>query len=296
MSRLLGVDLGGTRVRAALVEGAQVVDKAERRISALESVDTILGEIYEVMDRVFDPAVRGIGIGVPSIVDRETGVVFEVANIPSWTEVPLRELLGERYGRPVCVDNDANAFVVGELYFGEGQGARDLVGVTLGTGMGVGVVLDHGLRRGRNCGVGELGMMPYGSGLLEHYCSGQFFARASTTRGEELLARADAGDPATLELYRTFGAELGHGLQVVLYAYDPEKIVLGGSISRAHAHFVDSMTEALSSFTYERALEHLEVVPSQSEDIAVLGAAALFLDRERSSREPANEPVMTEER
>lgn len=284
---LVGVDLGGTNVRVGKVAGDTVAARATRRISGKAAGGVVLDEILGTIDRVIDDEVAGIGIGVPSVVDVEHGIVYAVENIPAWREVRLKEILERRYGRPAHVNNDANAFALGELYFGKGRGHRNLVGVTIGTGLGAGVIIDGRLYAGVNCGAGEIGSIPYRDRTVEAYAAGQFFAREAGVDGGAAFARAEKGDPAALELFRAFGREVGHAMLTILYAYDPEIVVLGGSIARAFPFFEGGMRERLREFAYQHALAKLVIACSENEDVAILGAAALALDaaaRESSPR------------
>jgi glucokinase len=275
---ILGVDLGGTNVRVGKVQDRRVVRRAERRISGQAAEEVVLGEILATVDEVVDDEVAGIGCGVPSVVDVERGVVYAVEHIPSWREVHLKEVFENRYRRPAAINNDANAFAVGELHFGAGRGYRHMVGLVIGTGLGAGVVVDGRLYSGVNCGAGEIGSIPYRDLTVEQYCAGHFFRREAGVGGEVLFARAQEGDPQALRLFHAFGRELGHAIMTVLYAYDPELIVLGGSISQAYRFFEPGMRERLASFAYQHALERLVMVCSELEDAAILGAAALSID------------------
>jgi glucokinase len=275
---ILGVDLGGTHVRVGKVRAGEVERSTAANISGHARAEVVLGEIYRNIDAVFDEEVTGIGCGVPSIVDLERGVVHAVENIPSWQEVPLKALLEERYGVPAYVNNDANAFAVGELYFGAGRGCRHLVGLTLGTGLGAGVIIDGRLYSGVNCAAGELGSIPHRDGTLEQYCAGAFFQRAAGERGEEVFRRAQAGDAAARALFAEFGRDLGHAVLLVVHAYDPEMVVLGGSISAALPYFETTLRERLASYPWPHVIERLRIVRSDLANAAILGAAALYLD------------------
>ncbi len=275
---IVGIDLGGTNVRAGRVRGGAIEQLAERRISAQAPEDDVLREIFETVDRVCDDSVVGIGCGVPSVVDVERGVVYTVDNIPSWREVPLKRKLEERYGVDAFINNDANAFAVGELHFGKARGCRDVVALTLGTGLGAGIVIDGRLHSGRNCGAGEIGTIPYRDHTLEYYCSGQLFQREAGEPGDRTFARAERGEQDALRLFHRFGLELGHAILTVIYTYDPELIVLGGSVSKAYRLFEAGMRERLASCAYPHALERLTIAVSEVEHVAVLGAAALYLD------------------
>jgi glucokinase len=275
---ILGVDLGGTQVRVGKVRAGRVERSTAAPISSREAAEVVSAEIYRTIDAVFDDEVSGIGCGVPSVVDLDSGVVYGVENIPSWVEVPLRDELERRYGVTAHVNNDANAFAVGELYFGAGHGCRHLVGLTLGTGLGAGIVVDGRLYSGANCAAGEIGAMPYRDRTLEHYCSGAFFLESAGMRGEEVYRRAKAGDAAAIDLFAKFGYELGHAVTVVVHAYDPELVVLGGSISVALPFFEARMRERLEAYPWRHVIDRLRIAKSEIADSAILGAAALWLD------------------
>jgi glucokinase len=275
---IVGVDLGGTNVRAAAVRDGKIVARAVRRISGKAAEEVVLGEIFETIDEVIGGEVSGIGIGVPSVVDVERGIVYSVENIPAWREVPLKDKLESRYGCPACVNNDANAFALGELHFGKGRGYRNMVGLTIGTGLGAGIIIDGRLYSGPNCGAGEIGSIPYRDATVERYAAGQFFQHEAGAGGDVVFERALRGDAEALRLFHAFGLELGHAILTILYAYDPELIVLGGSISRAYRFFEAGMRERLKSFAYQHVLETLVIAPSETEDAATLGAAALCID------------------
>jgi glucokinase len=206
-----------------------------------------------------------------------------VENIPSWQEVPLKAHLEERYGVDVYVNNDANAFAVGELYFGAGRGYRHLIGLTLGTGLGAGVIIDGRLYSGVNCAAGELGSLPYRDSTLEQYCAGAFFQRAAGQRGEEVFRRAQAGDAAARDLFAEFGRDLGYAVLFVLHAYDPEIVVLGGSISAALPYFEPTLRERLAAYPWPHVVDRLRIVRSDLANAAILGAAALYLDARDSA-------------
>lgn len=275
---IVGVDLGGTQVRAGRVRAGELELHHALRISGRAEKDVVLGEIFAAIDRVFAEDVAGIGCGVPSVVDVDRGIVYTVENIPSWQEVPLKDELERRYGVPAYINNDANAFAVGELHFGKGRGRRNLVGLTLGTGLGAGIIIEGRLYNGANGGAGEIGPIPYRDQTIEFYCSGAFFQREAGVRGDDVFSRALQGDQEALRLFTAFGFELGYAVLIALHTYDPELIVLGGSISRAFPLFEGGMRERLATYAFPHALARLEITPSEIEHVAILGAAALYLD------------------
>lgn len=275
----MGVDLGGTHVRAGRVRDGKVESSVSRPISSTSpSARVVLGEVFGAIDAVLDREVSGIGFCVPSVVDVDEGIVYSVANIPSWQEVPLKQELERRYEVRSFINNDANAFAVGELHFGKGRGYRNLVGIVVGTGLGAGVVIDGRLYNGANCGAGEIGNIPYRGSTLESWCSGTFLKQASGMDGEAVCELARSGDRAARELLASIGTALGDAILIALYAYDPEIVVLGGSVSRAYPLFEQAMHERLQSHAFPHALRRLRIACSETSDMALLGAAAIYLN------------------
>lgn len=279
MKAIVAVDLGGTSLRVGRIRDNTVVERGSRSVPVTDRAEVVMQELIGAIETVMSDEVAAIGIGVPSVVDVEHGIVYVVQNIPSWKEVHLKEQLESEFHLPVHVNNDANCFALGECHFGKARGYRHIVGLTLGTGLGAGIIIDRKLYNGSNCGAGEIGTIPYKEQTVEYYCSGQFFARQLGVGGDVVFQRARAGDPAALRAYEDFGSEMGHALLITLYAYDPEIVILGGSVSAAFSFFQKTMMETLAStFAYQHALQRLVIEPSELPDIALLGAAALHLD------------------
>jgi glucokinase len=275
---IIGVDLGGTKVSVGAVTEGTASRVVRREVPSQETADVVLAEIIETIDEIFDGSVVGIGCGVPSVVDVEEGIVFDVENIPSWKEMHLKAALEDRFGVPTSVNNDANAFAVGERVFGSGREFTDLVGLTLGTGMGTGVIINGRLYSGANCGAGEIGMMTHKGLTLEDFCSGQFFQRECGAAGDEVYRRAREGEGNALEAFERYGSELSEAVMIALYAYDPKAVIFGGSISVAFDLFEAGLRRGLERFAYPHVVERLVIAPSTLENAAVLGAAALYVD------------------
>jgi len=275
---IVGVDLGGTNARAAVVHDQRLGEVSSIQINPQGSVDEVLDQLCSLIDRTDARSTDGIGIGVPSVVDVERGIVYDVVNIPSWKEVPLKSILERRYGVPVLVNNDANCFAVGEKYFGKGVGCRSLVGLILGTGFAGGVIVNDKLYAGKNCGAGEFGLIPYLDSIYEYYCCGQFFTRQFGQSGEEFYQKAAEGDEQALDVFGQFGRHLGEAVKTILYAYDPETIILGGSVRKAFAFFEQTMWESIRDFAFPNSIKSLRIDVSELEHVAILGAAALHYD------------------
>ena len=275
---IIGIDLGASKVRIGKVKKNKIVKHISSNISTEGSEKQILNEIIQTIEEVFDPGVAAIGVGVPSVVDVEKGIVYEVQNIASWQKVPLKEILENHFHKPVYVNNDANCFAVGEKHFGKGKKYRNFVGVTIGTGVGAGIIINNRLYCGPNCGAGEFGIIPYKKSILEYYCSGQFFTGEYGIRGDQVYARAKQGDKTAIEIFEQFGAHFGDAMMIIMFAVDPEAIIIGGAVSQAFSFFEKSMRERMKTFPYKRALERIIIEKTDQPQIAILGAAALYYD------------------
>ncbi len=275
---IIGIDLGGTNVRAGLVEGERLAEVAAAVVPADGSMEEVLETFFGVVDSFVGPGVRAIGVGVPSVVDLKTGVLYDVQNIPSWKEVPLKAILEKRYGIPAFINNDANCFAVGEKYWGEAKAYDHVVGLIVGTGLGAGVIANGRLYAGANCGAGEFGMIPYRDKTLEDYASGRFFKDVHGPSGRALYDRAQAGDRAAAAVFEEFGTHLAEAVKIILYAVDPEIIVFGGSVSKAFPFFRKRLEAGLCDFPYRITAHRIKMAVSTIEHSAILGAAALVLD------------------
>jgi glucokinase len=275
VENIIGVDLGGTNIRAGKISDDKIACISKLPTPSKESVEEVMDQIYSVIDSCFDAGTRSIGVGVPSVVDVDKGIVYDVTNIPSWKAVPLKELLEKRYKVPVCVNNDANCFAVGEKYFGKAKTCKNIVGVTLGTGLGCGLIFNGKLYEGSNCGAGEFGNVPYLAHNVEYYCSGQFFTDEKKVKAIDIFHLAKKGDASALQLFSEYGNHLGEALKSILYAYDPEVVILGGSVSQSFEFFKDAMYRALQDFAFSSVLANLKIEVSELENSAIFGAAAL---------------------
>jgi glucokinase len=245
-----------------------------------------LEELFSLIDELIDSPAGGrgndpvgsIGIGVPGLVDVEKGMIYDVVNIPSWKELPLKKWMEDRYQIPVVIDNDANCFALGELNFGKGQGCDAMIGITIGTGLGSGIIIDKKLYGGRNGGAGEFGMADYLDRSYEYYASGQFFKNVYQAEGEGVFTDAKTGNAHALKMYEEMGTHLGNFIKMILYSLDPGLIILGGSVSHAWPFFNKAMWARVHSFAYRRALYGLRIEISELENAGILGAAALHAE------------------
>jgi glucokinase len=236
---VIGVDLGGTQIRTAVLRGATLLSRMNILTGANTQPDNVLPRMYQAIQEALDKAnvslgqVAGIGVAAPGPLDSKTGIVFSPPNLPGWNSIPLRNLLAERFQTPIYVDNDANAAGLGEYMFGAGQGSRHMVYMTVSTGIGGGVIADGKLLRGANGTAGELGHMTidwHGErctcgniGCLEYIASGTGIAR----RANEAIQAGEGGELLTFA--RTM---LQHSSTVAdqsalpTHSYDPTTVEL----------------------------------------------------------------------
>ncbi|RUA15547.1 MAG: ROK family protein [Flavobacteriia bacterium] len=273
----IGVDIGGSNMKAGKVVNGSVVQSHLAEVDRNDTEEATLDKLFEIINKVMTNAVEAIGIGVPAVVDPESGIVYDVQNIPAWTKVALKDLVYQKYKVPVFINNDANCFALGEKYFGKAQAYTNCVALSLGTGLGMGILIDNKLYNGVLCGAGEIGMLPYKNGIMEHYTGSFFFEETYGQSAKALFNKALEDDSVALKAFNEYGKHLGEAIKAILYLFAPEMIVLGGSISNAYPFFKDAVMDSLGSFAYQKQLEHFKIETSDLVDSPILGAAALCL-------------------
>lgn len=270
----LGIDLGGTNVRMASLTKNGLKDFTSSTIDKTGGRDGVINQILSLINEFDKSNIEGIGIGVPSYVDTQNGIVYDTVNLPGWDQVNIKDIIENKFKIPVSINNDANCFALGEKYYGKGKPYKSIVGITLGTGVGAGIIIKGELYEGKNCGAGEIGALPYLDKDYEFYTSSSYFAHYNTT-ALETFEKANQGDLKAINLYKEYGHHLGELIKVVLLTYNPEAIILGGSISKAHLHFYHSMNESITKIHFKQYLKNLNVELSSLEHASVYGAAHL---------------------
>ena len=271
---IIGIDLGGTNIRAALIKDGVISSVHREELKEKDSLQNTINQLVDTIAALINKEVTAIGIGVPSVVDIEKGIVYDVINIPSWKRVELKKILEERFHLPVYINNDVNCFALGEHKFGQGKAFSSFVALSIGTGIGAGIIINNQLYSGKNCGSGEIGSLPYLDKNFEFYTSSKFFEFKSTT---SFLAHkaASSGEQSILSIWEEFGCHLGNMIKAIVYTYDPEVIILGGSIAKAFKYFEAPMKTAISDLQFPETFKSLNILLSKVENIALLGAAAL---------------------
>ena len=270
--------MGGTNVRAGMVSDNKLNKIISKRINSQGSVDEVVEQLFSLGDELISNEVTSIGIGVPGLINTEEKMVYDVVNIPSWKKIPLQKLMEERYNIPVYVENDANCFALGEFYFGKGKDHTSMIGLTIGTGLGAGIIINKKLYAGKNGGAGEFGMIQYLDQTCEYYASGQFFENVYRMNGENVFKNAKEGNAVAINMYEEMGTHLGNAIKMMLYALDVELIILGGSVRYAFPYFSTTMWNQIKTFAFQQAVQHLKIEVSELENSGILGAAALAYD------------------
>jgi glucokinase len=299
----VGVDFGGTSVKLAAVDGAELLGDIVRiPTRQFNGPDGLIDEIVSVIDRLRGqhPAISSVGIGVPGAVDFDRGITYNLTNVPGWSKVPLRDRIAQRTGLDTVLENDANCAAYAEFKHGAARGYRNVVVVTLGTGVGGGLILNGDLYRGSQFAAGEIGQMsvdyrgadgPYGNfGALERYIGNQQIADFGMKRfleagreltedncsPEALAQAAAAGDAVALAIWAAVAELLGTALTSVVYLLNPDMIVIGGGVAHAGDVLFGPLKEKMRAMLSFEFYESLKIVPAEFGNTAgIIGSAAL---------------------
>lgn len=271
----LGVDLGGTNIRAGLIKNDVLLKINSNKLPQSNDAKLVLNTILETIEKTFIPEVEFIGMGVPGLVNRHNNNIHSIINIPSFDTVAMGEILQNKFNRPVAINNDANCFALGEKLFGKGKSYTNMVGMALGTGLGAGIITNNKLIGDANCGSGEFGEIPYLDAKIEAYCSGQFFKTQYESNGEDILQRAIENDPIAIQAFKEFGFHLSQAVKIICFTIDPEIIVIGGSVAKSNKYYHQSLMNGLDDFIYKKSIEELKIEYSDLSNAAILGAANL---------------------
>ncbi len=307
----IGIDFGGTNVKPGVVSGSKIIARLEPiPTREHDSAEGLLAAVFRdvVILRKQHPEVCALGAGLPGIIDGLNGRVRELSNVPGWRDVPLAALLSEKTGLPSIIENDANAMAYAEWRFGAGRDRLNVICMTLGTGVGGGLILDGKLFRGSQLGAGEIGQMiiePHGApghygnfGALEKYVGNRqiaeraqkvYTAAGIARRPEELTPlflekSALNGDEIAAKLWEDIGFEIGIMLTNIVWLLNPDRIVIGGGVAKAGPLVFEPIKRTIRERTSAVYHEHLEVVPAElGNDGGIIGSAALAIDAAQRS-------------
>jgi glucokinase len=253
MGQVIGIDLGGTAIKLGRFnERLELLAELQVPTPRPAMPGAVTQAIALAVARL-DPEHQAhwVGVGLPGPMDRDARVARIAINLPGWRDVPLAAWLEARLQRPVTLANDGNAALVGEAWGGAARDYRDVLLLTLGTGVGGGVLLGGELFVGHGGAAAEpglIGLDPAGPpcnsgnrGSLEQYCSLTGLARLSPQAPEELRRRADAGEAGALAVWSAYGRLLGIGISSLTYVLTPELVLIGGGLSAAASHFLPAV-------------------------------------------------------
>jgi len=309
----IGIDVGGTNVKLALVspEGKIIYSNSipthaemgyEYTVNNIkEAIHTLLKETESKPEDI-----QGIGFGFPGQVDYKSGIVRLAPNIPGWVDVPIAQKIEEEFHIPTRVDNDVRCAALGELNFGAGQGCENLVCITVGTGIGSGLIVNGKLVRGASNAAGEIGHIKLqmhdgpicgcgDTGCMEAFASGpaivamaeNYILGGKSTKFRELAnpditpyivyEAAKAGDPVAKRIFAIMGEYIGIGLSSVINLLNPEKVIIGGGVAASGDFLMDSIKDTVKKRAMKIAGETVEIVPAQLGNTAgVIGASLLI--------------------
>ena len=312
MAKRIGIDVGGTNVKIALVDDGKIIYSNSvptyAQMGYEYTVNNIKQAIRDLMKETETTAadIKGIGFDFPGQVDYKTGVVKLAPNIPGWVNVPIAQMIEEAFHIPTRIDNDVRCAALGEMNFGAGKGCQNFVCITVGTGIGSGLVVNGQLVRGAANAAGEIGhiklQMKDGpicgcgdTGCLEAFASGpsivamaqDYLKSGKSTKFREMAGdgeikpyivakEAEAGDPVAKRIFTIIGEYVGMGLVSVINLLNPEKVIIGGGVAEAG----DLLLEPIRKTVMERAMvvarESVEIVPAELGNSAgVIGASML---------------------
>jgi glucokinase len=308
-----GVDLGGTKILSVVVDARLAVVASDLRATeATEGPEAVIERLVESITlAAHGRPLRAVGIATPGPSDPDRGIVTTPPNLPGWRNVPLARLVSERLGLPAWLENDANAAAMAEFELGAGKDANHMVLVTLGTGIGGGLILNGKLYRGATGGAGEVGHMqlvPDGPrcgcrrhGCLEALASGRALAaRALEIIAEEpdgILAQlaaeeerppsartlqraADQGDGRAEGAIRLAGRYLGAGLTNLVNVFNPEVLAIGGNLRKLGERYLGEALQVVKAEAFQQHLSNVRIVETElEEEVGAIGAAIVALER-----------------
>jgi len=310
----IGIDFGGTSVKTGVVFRGNVIDHAPPIATQdFETPDDLIEAMARVIEdlRSRHARIAAIGVGMPGFVNFEKGIVYNLTNVKGWVEIPLKAKLEERTGLPVVVDNDANCMAYAEWKRGAGRGLQHLVCLTLGTGVGGGIIANGQMVRGARHGAGEVGQTSidyrgrrghYGNmGAIEDYVGNNEITNRAIAAYEEagvhkhhddctpaaLATAAHAGDAVALKLWDEIGEMLACTIMNCCWLLNPQAVILGGGVARAGDLLFGPLTSYLYAQLSAPFKDHLMIMPARfGNEAGMIGAAALALEQAGFPAEP----------
>jgi glucokinase len=286
MNNTIGLDLGGTNIKAGLVSPrGKVIKRCEIPTQAHKGLKAVIDNIVSAIKKVKSGKIGGIGIGSPGPMDHKKGIITHSVNL-QFRNTPLRKIVQDKFKVKTFLDNDANCFALGEALFGSGRKHENVVGITLGTGLGGGFVVNKKIYHGRN-NAAELGHITIkydgprsrcgNQGCIETYAAARGITRIFHGSDPYAIYKlALQGNKKAIRTFERTGHYLGIGLTNIIYALDPDIIVIGGKISNSWRFFSKSINKAVKERYFDKPCK---IVRSKLKDAGILGAAGLVLQK-----------------
>lgn len=293
MKYIIGVDIGGTKINTVIMDkNARVLKKIKMPVAKGKGRQGILRQIFESVEFVTKGFSRneiiGIGMGIPGILDSKKEKTVKLINLPQLNNVALKKIIEQKFCLKTKLDNDVKCMAIAESVFGAGKNKKSMFCLTLGTGVGGGIIINNKIYEGRGSapepGHLTIDMNGYkchcgNKGCLEEYVSVRGFDKIAKKHGMnkniiEIENMARKGSKKAREIYKELGYYLGIGLSDIVKMLDPEIIVIGGGISHASDFF---MPEAIKEMSKRMIFKPCKVVASTLENNGAIGAACLFL-------------------
>lgn len=287
------VDVGGTSIKYGTAsQDGKLSQVGEVPTEASKGSERILTNLENVIAELMNSKVRGIGIGLPGVIDYAKQMYIEGPNVPLRNEHITRRI-EKKFGLPTIIDNDANIAALGENWRGAGRGVKDMILLTLGTGLGGGIIVDHHIYRGTTIGAGEVGHIIVSGrnitcssghkGCLEGLVSARVLLRQARNRirkdiesAEDVYRLAKQGNKRALDLFTHMGEQLSRGLASLIHVFGPEKIVIGGGFARSWDLLVKPAIDDLPNHTFDSMRKHTRIVHAKLGNHAgLVGAARL---------------------
>lgn len=296
---IIGIDLGGTNTKIGLVAGNNIVSNRILNTKEYPSKNKLIDAIVETIKDIIKSHclhksnIKAIGMGVPGLVDYSRGFVYYLPNISGWRNTPLKKIMQKKTGLPIFIDNDVNALALAELHLGAGKNVKNFVVLTLGTGVGGGIVADGRLYRGANFCAGEAGHIPInesgpkcncgGRGCLERYIGNKYILQQakhiinkSDITLEDLGRLAKNGNKRALAVWQKVGRRLGVALSGIVNFFNPQKIIIGGGIANVGSVLFDEIRRTIHKRAMPVPRQAVSVVKSRlGKNSGILGCAYL---------------------
>jgi len=275
----IGVDIGGTSIVAARISESELIEKHEVPTGADRDANAIMKSLFSAIDHVLTDEVVGIGIGMPGFMNVETGEILAINNIPSLRGFSVKQAVEKNFNLPAFQNNDANCFALGEAYFGAGKGFKTMVGITMGTGLGSGIIIDRKIHSGLAGGAGEVGCVPIQGGIGDDFCSNALFVNSYGKDGIDLFNEAKSGNMDSKKAFDHLAANLGEIIRLLMYILAPEAFVIGGSVAKSWEFLEEPLKAEVDKFRVDLVSKRVKLLPAQLENTGLYGAAALCISQ-----------------